>query len=175
MPLDFPSNPTNGQTYENFVYDTSITAWRNQGSPNSLSSRVSTLEAGVPLGSWTSYTPTFSNFTAGNASISAKYSRVGKTVFVQFHMIVGSTTSFSGTPVVTLPSNMRQGAYNAAIGSITNSSGIFPFVVNISGGYYAELYGMLTNGQWGLYGGFVGSISTATGACIGFTLTYEEL
>lgn len=29
MPIDFPSNPTNGQVYSNWIYDSSITAWRN--------------------------------------------------------------------------------------------------------------------------------------------------
>lgn len=29
MPIDFPSNPTNGQVYGNWIYDSSITAWRN--------------------------------------------------------------------------------------------------------------------------------------------------
>lgn len=32
MPLDFPANPTNGQTYDNYLYDSSITAWRNVNS-----------------------------------------------------------------------------------------------------------------------------------------------
>lgn len=27
--IDFPSNPTNGQVYGNWIYDSSITAWRN--------------------------------------------------------------------------------------------------------------------------------------------------
>lgn len=27
--IDFPSNPTNGQVYANYIYDSSITAWRN--------------------------------------------------------------------------------------------------------------------------------------------------
>lgn len=47
MPLDFPSSPTNGQTYENFVYDSSITAWRNQGSPSGLGGAVATLQTNV--------------------------------------------------------------------------------------------------------------------------------
>ena len=42
--LDFPSNPTNGQTYEQYVYDTSITAWRNQGSPSGLAGQVVALD-----------------------------------------------------------------------------------------------------------------------------------
>ena len=29
MALDFPSNPTNGQVYANYIYDASITSWRN--------------------------------------------------------------------------------------------------------------------------------------------------
>ena len=29
MPIDFPANPTNGQVYSNYIYDSSITAWRN--------------------------------------------------------------------------------------------------------------------------------------------------
>lgn len=27
--IDFPSNPTNGMVYSNYIYDSSITAWRN--------------------------------------------------------------------------------------------------------------------------------------------------
>jgi hypothetical protein len=29
MPIDFPANPTNGQVFSNWIYDSSITAWRN--------------------------------------------------------------------------------------------------------------------------------------------------
>lgn len=29
MAIDFPSNPTNGQTFGNWIYDSAITAWRN--------------------------------------------------------------------------------------------------------------------------------------------------
>jgi hypothetical protein len=29
MPIDFPANPTNGQVYGNWIFDSSITAWRN--------------------------------------------------------------------------------------------------------------------------------------------------
>lgn len=49
MPLYFPSSPTNGQTYENFVYDSSITAWRNQGSPSGLAGQVVALGNSIGL------------------------------------------------------------------------------------------------------------------------------
>jgi hypothetical protein len=44
MAIDFPANPTNGQQYQNFYYDSSITAWRNLGSKNALSSAVTALQ-----------------------------------------------------------------------------------------------------------------------------------
>lgn len=31
MALDFPASPTNGQVYDQYVYDSSITAWRSKG------------------------------------------------------------------------------------------------------------------------------------------------
>lgn len=34
--LDFPSSPTNGQTYGNYIYDSSITAWRNVNSETGI-------------------------------------------------------------------------------------------------------------------------------------------
>jgi hypothetical protein len=105
--------------------------------------------------------------------MSSKYLQIGKTVFVQWDFVIGSTTSFTGTPVITLPFNMRQGAYNAGVGSITNGSGIFAMILNCLNIPYVEMYGINTAGTWGVYGGFVGSLSVATGARLGFTLTYE--
>lgn len=48
MPLDFPSNPTNGQTFNNFVYDSSITAWRAQGSTNNVGTQIAALNTASP-------------------------------------------------------------------------------------------------------------------------------
>lgn len=54
MALDFPSNPVNGQTYNNFYYDGTAGAWRSLGSvyaPNYLKNATftTTTSAGVPL------------------------------------------------------------------------------------------------------------------------------
>ena len=48
MALDFPTNPTNGQVFGNFYYDSSITAWRNLGSKNALSTEITNLETASP-------------------------------------------------------------------------------------------------------------------------------
>lgn len=54
MALDFPSNPVNGQTYNNFYYDGTAGAWRSLGSvyaPNYLKNATfsTTATTGVPL------------------------------------------------------------------------------------------------------------------------------
>ena len=44
MPLDFPANPANGDVYGQYVYDSSITSWRSQGSANNLATQISALQ-----------------------------------------------------------------------------------------------------------------------------------
>jgi hypothetical protein len=49
MALDFPTNPTNGQVFGNFYYDSSITAWRNLGSKNALTSSITAVSNSIGL------------------------------------------------------------------------------------------------------------------------------
>jgi hypothetical protein len=48
-------------------------------------------------GAWTSFTPTWTNVTIGNATNTGKYCQIGKTVFVKIKFTLGSTTSFTGS------------------------------------------------------------------------------
>ncbi len=52
---------------------------------------------------WTTYTPTLTNLTAGNATIVARYRRLGKTVDFRFKFKLGSTSAVGTTPMFTLP------------------------------------------------------------------------
>lgn len=54
-------------------------------------------------GGWTSFTPTYSGFTVGNATVSAKYNQIGKTVHYTGRITLGSTSSVGGSFVVALP------------------------------------------------------------------------
>lgn len=54
-------------------------------------------------GGWTTWTPTIFNFTLGNGTLTARYSKLGKTVNYYLRVVFGSTTSFSGNPTFTLP------------------------------------------------------------------------
>ena len=60
--------------------------------------------AGVQFGAWQSYTPTFTNFTLGNGTITlAKYVQIGRTVTVKVLVTLGSTSSVSGRIGFSLP------------------------------------------------------------------------
>lgn len=54
---------------------------------------------------WSTYVPTYSNVTIGNAAVVARWKQIGKTVTVQFRLTAGSTTTFNGgnTFIVGLP------------------------------------------------------------------------
>ena len=69
MAFDFPTNPTNGQVYQNFYYDSSTAAWRNLGSKNALSSAVTSLQAfGANTVSLKNVIPTSVAVNSGSAS-----------------------------------------------------------------------------------------------------------
>jgi hypothetical protein len=55
------------------------------------------------LGKKTTYTPTFTNLTVGNGTLSAAYFQINNLVSVYVSVVFGSTTSISGDVTVTLP------------------------------------------------------------------------
>jgi threonine/homoserine efflux transporter RhtA len=58
---------------------------------------------------WQSYTPTFTNFTLGNGTVTARYLKVGKNVAVQVSVVLGSTSAMTGDLRVGLPFSASQG------------------------------------------------------------------
>lgn len=62
------------------------------------------LQTGTGSGwSWTSWTPSWTNVTVGNAVIETKYIQTGKTVNWRLSFAFGSSSSFSGIPTFSLP------------------------------------------------------------------------
>jgi hypothetical protein len=59
---------------------------------------------GSGLLAWISYTPTFTNLTVGNGTLTSKYCIIGKTMFIRFDLVGGSTSTITGVPTITLPS-----------------------------------------------------------------------
>lgn len=53
----------------------------------------------LSTGGWTSWTPTYTNFTLGDGTVKAFYSQVGKTISGRIIITLGSTSSVDGTAV----------------------------------------------------------------------------
>lgn len=54
-------------------------------------------------GVWTAWTPTITNMTLGNGTITAAYRRIGKTLDYRFRFLLGSTSAVGTQPLFTLP------------------------------------------------------------------------
>jgi hypothetical protein len=98
---------------------------------------------------WTTWTPTYTNFTIGNATVTARYQQIGKLVNVYFSVIWGTTTTFSGYPQITLPITAARAGYttgncylqDTGTGAFTGSvliegTTFFQFALNGSAGAY---------------------------------------
>ncbi len=102
-------------------------------------------------GAWTSWTPTYANFTIGNATVTAKYQQIGKIVNIFYRAVWGSTTSFTSFPQITLPINAANSGYSTGnayledngIGSFAGSilietANVFQLILQNSTGTYAS-------------------------------------
>ena len=70
---------------------------------NGTTLNASQLTSAFGNGGWTTYTPTLTNLTLGNGSMSASYMQIGKTVFVSIKFTLGSTSAVGSGPLFSLP------------------------------------------------------------------------
>lgn len=86
------------------------------------------------LGTYTSYTPTWTNVSVGNGTVSARYTKTGPIVKGRILFTLGSTSSVSGIVTFSLPVTAATTAYSnndSAIGMGTlRSSQLYPLLVN---------------------------------------------
>lgn len=111
---------------------------------------------------WSDYTPTFSNFTLGNGTVTGKYFRIGRLVHFIVQVTLGSTSSVSATggiqaslPVAYASTARFHGTARMAVGStfmgtlIGSGGNAVMYVNNVSGTY--ETVTLTTNaipGTW---------------------------
>ena len=113
-------------------------------------STTSTGLAWSSLGTWTTWTPTWTNLTVGNGTTVARYSQVGKNVFIYISFVMGSTSLVTGSIAFTLPvtaanyldTYQMQGqildsgtARFSGFGSINSTTTAFLVTQNASGTY----------------------------------------
>jgi hypothetical protein len=66
----------------------------------------------------TTYTPTTTGITLGNGTLTGRYTRLGKMVWVGVQFGLGSTSAITATPSFSLPVNAQAGS-NATASSVT--------------------------------------------------------
>jgi hypothetical protein len=96
------------------------------------------------LKAWTSFTPTWTNLTAGNASFNTgEYLQIGKIVWFKIDLVWGSTTSISGSVSVNFPVAAATGAsYTVAHGEAIDlsTSDAFQIHARLSSGTAMALF-----------------------------------
>jgi hypothetical protein len=128
-------------------------------------------------GTWQTYSPTIGNFVIGNGTANYRYSQDGKTVSVDINITFGSTTSISGAPNFSLPTQAKYGR-TAFIGCYTDvGTNYFTGIAVIEQGAYSyiTLKALNTSGTYGIYpdlGSTVPFTWTTTDE-INFQFTYE--
>jgi len=81
---------------------------------------IPVVNGGVDSTAWTSWTPTWTNITIGNATVNGKYKQIGKTVFARLDVTFGTTSSAITTGGTlhsfTLPVNAASRTAQALLG-----------------------------------------------------------
>ena len=54
-------------------------------------------------GGWTTWSPSYTNIVVGNGTATSRYAQIGKTVFVEYKLVFGSTTTISAPARVSTP------------------------------------------------------------------------
>jgi len=126
---------------------------------------------------WTTYTPSNTNVTVGNGTQTARYAKCGKTVFVSYRLVFGSTTSFGGAIEIGLPSTSNSFS-NAFLNLTDNGTGNFSGGAAINAaGTTALVRGSKVDTTWAKWDDNVSNTSPFTWTnldAIAFFITYEE-
>jgi hypothetical protein len=106
-------------------------------------------------GGYSTWTPTYTNFTLGNGTVTARYSQVGKTVRFSWEAVFGTTTAITGSfPEISLPITLSKGTCQMAARYLDagtkvysasyyiTTSNIFYLIANVTNTTYLEESGI---------------------------------
>ena len=127
---------------------------------------------------YSTWTPSYTNLTIGNGTVTAKYAQSGKFVHAYWTFTMGSTSSVGGDPRMTLPINLATAKTTAGICAF-HDSGVAAYSGMISARYTSSVseivfYRYTTGGQ-GQMSEPTGSLpfSWTTGDEMWFSIVYE--
>jgi len=100
-------------------------------------------------GGWTDYTPTFTNFTLGNGTIThARYCQMGKIMHVRVWVTLGSTSTMGSYPTVSIPKNAAYYGYFSGTATLTDAGTAY-YLSNVAVNQTNAGFGVtLTNGTY---------------------------
>lgn len=139
---------------------------------------------------WTSYTPTWTNLTLGNAVLNyASYALVGKICIYKVHYTFGSTTNATSTIGISVPVNFAANYATSVLSFFTGqglytdtSAGLsYTFTIGRSLSNLARFFANVTNATYGSIGtmnaSFPAALTTgnATGDTFQFSIIYETV
>lgn len=110
-------NSTTGPTTKRFTFANLITLFFNN-IPNAIITRAKlSTTVGELGGAWTTWVPTYVNFTAGDGTLTyARYIKIGKTVFFRIRFVLGSTSAVTGGIQFSLPSTTHASYFGEPLG-----------------------------------------------------------
>lgn len=131
---------------------------------------------------WSTWVPTYTNFSLGNGTVSARYKRIGTLVHFRIRIVFGSTTAFTGgnndmiisLPVASVSTGYTQ--YNSILGSgIISQSGNYLAALGWFSTTEAIVYNFLANSTYVQQNNTDGDepVSFTTGASIDLQGFYE--
>lgn len=88
--------------------------------------------AGGSAWAWTAWTPTLTNLTLGNGTVTALYARIGNIIVARISFIMGTTSAVSGSPTFSLP--VTAAAYAGT--NTTQQVGVGRYLDNSAGNTY---------------------------------------
>jgi hypothetical protein len=92
-------------------------------------------------GAFDTWTPTWSNLTVGNGTVTARYWRAGRFVICGIRVDFGSTTSITGSPSFTLPATAASTAldWNNVLNLTDTGSGTYRGIIRLATTAAAEI------------------------------------
>lgn len=103
------------------------------------------------IGTWTTFTPSWTNFTAGNATQSFRYTEINKLMIVTGTLTLGSTSVMGSSPRFTIPNSRTAIGENFGVARI-NDSGTGNFLgVTTATGTVIVVSVEVSSGTYGSY------------------------
>jgi hypothetical protein len=119
------------------------------------------------IGTWTTWTPTFSGLTKGNGTVTARYSQINKVVHLNVLITFGSTSAMTGLVAVSLPVTAATGISSMGVVRLEDAGSTFYVgTVQVASATSMQVFVNQANGTY--------TTMAATSSTVPFTWTTND-